>query len=113
MNINDRVYIITTDCDDHIAVTVTPATVRRIITTQDLDGDGNTIETTAYMVRFDGERSGAPYHQVTEEQVVSTRYSYNIPTKIGDAVMAAIEAQTPKPVAVECAPPAPSPDEPF
>ena len=105
MNINERIYVITpSDEDDHIAVHVIPATVRRIVRTEETDADGKPIETTEYMVGYDGEGPCRSYHRVTEGQVVSLAYCYNHGQKVGDAVLAAIAAQQPKPP-VEVGPP--------
>ena len=110
MNINDHVYIIIADNDDHIAVTVRPATVLRIVTTTEAGEDGNPADTKAYMVRFDGEPTSRAYHPVREDEVVDLRYSYDHGRKVGDAVLAAIDAQRPKPPTVVGPPPAMKPD---
>lgn len=104
MKINERIYVIAPSGEGHTAVTV-----RRIITTQEADADGNPIERTEYMVALDGERPGSNYRRVTEDQVVPLAYCYNHGQKVGDAVLAAIAAQQPKPPAEVGPPPAMEP----
>lgn len=99
MKINERIYVVVPADEDNIAVTVIPATVRRIVRTEEADADGNPTETTEYMVAYDGEGPARNYHRVTEDQVVSLAYCYNPGLKVGDAVLAAIAAQQPRPPA--------------
>ena len=106
--INDRLYILLTDADDYFAVTVIPATVRRVLVVTEADADGAEVETTQVQVRYDGESNGAIYNTVNlADCVVPNRYSYNDANQVGIAVLTKIESMkvAPVPAATECPPP--------
>lgn len=111
MDINDRVYILdTTTTDDCLSVLVIPATIKRIITTEEVDDKGEEVRSTSYMVRYDGESSSRSYHHVDEANVVSvSKYDYNPATKVGAAILAAIAAHAPKPEIIAPPPADPQP----
>lgn len=91
MKINDRVYVLDTNTtDDHVSVLVIPATVKRIVRTEEETG-----ESVSYVVQYDGARDGH-HHDIGADNVVSFgAWDYDQAKTLGTAILAAL-TPTPK-----------------